>query len=173
MAESAASPGSVQVAANSPQQQQQQQQQQQTQQPPDISSSQLASPPITGTGKVIRRRILLNKKLTFLDNLMVLEKKYSDQIRSKEIVLQDPVDRIYLQVLTLVKGITFQYKVQLGFQKNRVGDLISRATSQIVEQTYPMCCIKIHKCVYASVSVYGTRAVVVVGGDGDGGVGRV
>ncbi|KAF7384771.1 hypothetical protein HZH68_014383 [Vespula germanica] len=49
MAESAASPGSVQVAANSPQQQQQQQQQQ-TQQPPDISSSQLASPPITGTG---------------------------------------------------------------------------------------------------------------------------
>ncbi|XP_076244411.1 nuclear hormone receptor 3 ROR-beta isoform X1 [Calliopsis andreniformis] len=57
MAESAASPGSVQVAANSPQQQQQsqpqqpqQQQTQQTQQPPDISSSQLASPPITGTG---------------------------------------------------------------------------------------------------------------------------
>ncbi|KAL2738744.1 putative nuclear hormone receptor HR3 isoform X10 [Vespula squamosa] len=48
MAESAASPGSVQVAANSPQQQQQQTQQ--TQQPPDISSSQLASPPITGTG---------------------------------------------------------------------------------------------------------------------------
>lgn len=54
MAESAASPGSVQVAANSPQQQQQQsqpqQQTQQNQQPPDISSSQLASPPITGTG---------------------------------------------------------------------------------------------------------------------------
>ncbi|XP_076298066.1 nuclear hormone receptor 3 ROR-beta isoform X2 [Lasioglossum baleicum] len=57
MAESAASPGSVQVAANSPQQQSQQPQQQpppqqtqQTQQPPDISSSQLASPPITGTG---------------------------------------------------------------------------------------------------------------------------
>lgn len=54
MAESAASPGSVQVAANSPQQQQQQSQQQQqtqqNQQPPDISSSQLASPPITGTG---------------------------------------------------------------------------------------------------------------------------
>ncbi|KAK2587137.1 hypothetical protein KPH14_002895 [Odynerus spinipes] len=60
MAESAASPGSVQVAANSPQQQQQQQQQpqqqpqtQQTQQPPDISSSQLASPPITGTARSI------------------------------------------------------------------------------------------------------------------------
>lgn len=54
MAESAASPGTVQVAANSPQQQQQQSQQQQqtqqNQQPPDISSSQLASPPITGTG---------------------------------------------------------------------------------------------------------------------------
>ncbi|OXU19830.1 hypothetical protein TSAR_003627 [Trichomalopsis sarcophagae] len=60
MAESAGSPGATSVAANSPQQQQQtvaqpttpQQQQQttQTQQPPDISSSQLASPPITGTG---------------------------------------------------------------------------------------------------------------------------
>lgn len=59
MAESAGSPGSV-VAANSPQQPQPQQQQQQppqtqqqtqtTQQPPDISSSQLTSPPITGTG---------------------------------------------------------------------------------------------------------------------------
>ncbi|XP_017881271.1 probable nuclear hormone receptor HR3 isoform X1 [Ceratina calcarata] len=48
MAESAASPGSVQVAANSPQQQSQQTQQ--NPQPPDISSSQLASPPITGTG---------------------------------------------------------------------------------------------------------------------------
>ncbi|XP_072750813.1 probable nuclear hormone receptor HR3 isoform X12 [Anoplolepis gracilipes] len=66
MAESAASPGTVHVAANSPQQQQQQtqqptqqqqqpqqQQQQQTQQPPDISSSQLTSAPITGTGKTI------------------------------------------------------------------------------------------------------------------------
>ncbi|XP_033360130.1 probable nuclear hormone receptor HR3 isoform X7 [Bombus vosnesenskii] len=56
MAESAASPGSVQVAANSPQQQQQQsqpqQQTQQNQQPPDISSSQLASPPITGTAQI-------------------------------------------------------------------------------------------------------------------------
>ncbi|XP_029678428.1 probable nuclear hormone receptor HR3 isoform X3 [Formica exsecta] len=62
MAESAASPGTVHVAANSPQQQQQQQQQQtqqqqpqqqqQTQQPPDISSSQLTSPPITGTAQI-------------------------------------------------------------------------------------------------------------------------
>lgn len=72
MAESAASPGTVHVAANSPQQPQQQQQtqqqsqqqqqqpqQQQTQQPPDISSSQLTSPPITGTGmemnSIVRR----------------------------------------------------------------------------------------------------------------------
>ncbi|XP_026669959.1 probable nuclear hormone receptor HR3 isoform X4 [Ceratina calcarata] len=50
MAESAASPGSVQVAANSPQQQSQQTQQ--NPQPPDISSSQLASPPITGTAQI-------------------------------------------------------------------------------------------------------------------------
>ncbi|XP_071861121.1 probable nuclear hormone receptor HR3 isoform X8 [Bombus fervidus] len=49
MAESATSPGSVQVAARN-NSQQQQQQTQQNQQPPDISSSQLASPPITGTG---------------------------------------------------------------------------------------------------------------------------
>jgi len=82
MAESAASPGTVHVAANSPQQQQQQppqqpqqqpsqqqqpqqqqpqqqqqqQQQQQTQQPPDISSSQLTSPPITGTGRDVNWR---------------------------------------------------------------------------------------------------------------------
>lgn len=58
MAESAGSPAAV-ATANSPQQQQPQQQQQQNQtqtqtnsstQPPDISSSQLASPPITGTG---------------------------------------------------------------------------------------------------------------------------
>ncbi|XP_032456311.1 probable nuclear hormone receptor HR3 isoform X11 [Nasonia vitripennis] len=62
MAESAGSPGATSVAANSPQQQQQtvaqpttpQQQQQttQTQQPPDISSSQLSSPPITGTAQI-------------------------------------------------------------------------------------------------------------------------
>lgn len=54
MAESAGSPGAT--ASNSPQQQQpaqpqQQQQTTQTPQPPDISSSQLPSPPITGTGK--------------------------------------------------------------------------------------------------------------------------
>lgn len=74
MAESAASPGNVH-ANNSPQQQQQQQQQQpqpqqqqqqqqpqqqqqqqQTQQPPDISSSQLTSPPITGTGMVANKK---------------------------------------------------------------------------------------------------------------------
>lgn len=63
MAESAGSPAAV-TTANSPQQQQPQQQQQQSQtqtqtqtnastQPPDISSSQLASPPITGTGTFI------------------------------------------------------------------------------------------------------------------------
>ncbi|XP_043467204.1 probable nuclear hormone receptor HR3 isoform X5 [Leptopilina heterotoma] len=57
MAESAGSPGTV-VAANSPQQPQQQQppqtqqQTQTTQQPPDISSSQLTSPPITGTAQI-------------------------------------------------------------------------------------------------------------------------
>ncbi|XP_044581956.1 probable nuclear hormone receptor HR3 isoform X6 [Cotesia glomerata] len=58
MAESAGSPAAV-TTANSPQQQQPQQQQQQSQtqtnastQPPDISSSQLASPPITGTAQI-------------------------------------------------------------------------------------------------------------------------
>lgn len=61
MAESAGSPGTV-VAANSPQPQQQQQpaqtqQTQTTQQPPDISSSQLATPPITGTGTGVVHRI--------------------------------------------------------------------------------------------------------------------
>ncbi|KAL6439040.1 hypothetical protein ACFW04_003795 [Cataglyphis niger] len=71
MAESAASPGTVHVAANSPQQQQQPQQtqqqqpqqQQQTQQPPDISSSQLTSPPITGTGMETNRE---NRLKTFI-----------------------------------------------------------------------------------------------------------
>ncbi|KAL0121452.1 hypothetical protein PUN28_006753 [Cardiocondyla obscurior] len=64
MAESAPSPGNVhanspqqpqqqqQQQAQPPQQQQQQPQQQQAQQPPDISSSQLTSPPITGTAQI-------------------------------------------------------------------------------------------------------------------------
>ncbi|XP_034947645.1 probable nuclear hormone receptor HR3 isoform X2 [Chelonus insularis] len=58
MAESAGSPAAV-ATANSPQQQQPQQQQQASQtqttassQPSDISSSQLASPPITGTAQI-------------------------------------------------------------------------------------------------------------------------
>lgn len=75
MAESAASPGTVHVAANSPQQQQQQQQQtqqqqpqqqQQTQQPPDISSSQLTSPPITGTGMGTNRENRLKVSLILM-----------------------------------------------------------------------------------------------------------
>jgi len=79
MAESAASPGNVHT--NSPQQQQQQQQQQpqqqqqsqqqqqqqqqQTQQPPDISSSQLTSPPITGTGMTVNKKNHLRFFLAF------------------------------------------------------------------------------------------------------------
>jgi len=81
MAESAASPGTVHVAANSPQQQQQpqqqqsqqpQQQQQQTQQPPDISSSQLTSPPITGTGMGVNTENCLRFSLSLMSTLFLI-----------------------------------------------------------------------------------------------------
>lgn len=116
MAESAASPGSVQVAANSPQQQQQQsqpqQQTQQNQQPPDISSSQLASPPITGTGTNRKRSrssgrdifkiyghlnlncfysILMEEAYRFFHSLDGRSSPYRYKIISKNILLIDIV----------------------------------------------------------------------------------